>query len=159
MPFQPSQSYGTISDTSPVIFVQAGAYYNSKDFSSVADYSPYVFTTSGVSAGLNSSVSAAPSVSQNNYSPSGYTPGTTNVLQINPSGNISITGITAAPNGSVLAIDNDSTTNTITFTNEDASSAAANQFYCPGQISNTLGPRASTAIRYDGVSSKWRFLS
>ena len=113
----------------------------------------------GSSPTFTSAVTDTPGTSQNNYAPPGWVAGTTNALKLTPSANINITGLGAAPDGWTVSIDNNSTTFTLTFTDEDASSAAANQFACPGQVANTLGPRASALIRYDGTLSKWRFLS
>lgn len=64
MAFNPSQSYGRISDTNPVLYVQGGVIYKSTDLSVVSDPTPYIFTTSGSPVSAVSAYSA-PGVSPN----------------------------------------------------------------------------------------------
>ena len=115
----------------------------------------------GSAPAFTSAVIATPGIDQNDYAPTGWVGGVTNVLKLTPSANINITGIlaTGVPDGWIVAIDNNSTTFIVDFTDGDAGSAAANQMACPGQVTNTLGPRASTLIRRDATLGKWRFLS
>lgn len=44
MAFDRTQSYGIVSDSSPLLFVQGGVIYKSTDLSVVSDVTPYVFT-------------------------------------------------------------------------------------------------------------------
>jgi len=118
-----------------------------------------IATAGGIA--FTSAVADTPGTDQNDYAPTGWVGGVTNVLKLTPSANINITGIlaTGVPDGWIVAIDNNSTTFIVDFTDGDAGSAAANQMACPGQVTNTLGPRASTLIRRDATLGKWRFLS
>src|SRR5437667_3823845 len=47
MPFDPSQSYGTVFDTNPLLYVQGGTLYRSDTLASVASEAPFVVTGRG----------------------------------------------------------------------------------------------------------------
>jgi hypothetical protein len=96
---------------------------------------------SGGAGQFNSSVSAAPSGTVNNYAPSGYTAGTTNRLLLTPSAATTLTGLTsAASDGFVVFIYNDSATFSITFNHQSGSSSAGNQFNLPNATAVVLQP-------------------
>jgi hypothetical protein len=77
----------------------------------------------------------------NNYSPTGYTGGTTNRLILTPSAATTLTGlVTAASDGFVVYIYNDSATFSITFNHQSGSSSAGNQFNLPNATAVVLQP-------------------
>ncbi len=69
-----------------------------------------------------------------------------------------ITGITAGTAGDFLYLINISVTagDTITLTNEDAASSAANRFILASGTSSVIQPGGAIIIWYDGTSSRWR---
>lgn len=107
-------------------------------------------------ANLSSSISASPSASQDNYSPSGYSAGVTNRLVLTPtSGGSTINGLLAATDGWSILIVNSSSTDSITFTHQN-SSTPANQFSCPGGTSASLPPLTNVIIIY--CINQWIFV-
>jgi hypothetical protein len=112
----------------------------------------------------NNVTSPSLSTAQNNFNPSGATPGVTNYFEIVLAANVTVTGW-AAPgiDGFTVAGFNKSDF-TLSFTDHDAGSTAANQFSTPGATPgtnppNTAGPYTGWLMRYDGGLSKWTFLS
>lgn len=95
---------------------------------------------------------AAITVSQNDYNPAGL--GTCTVLRLTSTGSVNITGLTAPTTGQQLILVSNIGSNTITLTNEDASSTAANRF----DLTANLGLAASQSVflYYDPTSSRWR---
>jgi hypothetical protein len=92
----------------------------------------------------------------NNYSPTGYTAGTTSRLILTPaSGGSTITGLVAAPDGWPVTIYNPSTTDSITFPNLSASSTSTNQFATPQAVPATLPPQTAVIIEY--CVNQWIF--
>ncbi len=72
-----------------------------------------------------------------------------------PSGAFSLGGLAGALDGLEITIYN-STTQTWTIVNEDASSAATNRIKCPGAVNMTVGARYFAAVlRYDGTAQRW----
>lgn len=70
-----------------------------------------------------------PGASVNNYTPAGYTGGTTNRLLITAAGGgTTITGLVAATDGWVVLIRNVSATDALIFPHQSGSSTAANRF-------------------------------
>lgn len=110
---------------------------------------------SGSSPVFSNSVSAVPAASQNNYAPSGYVAGTTNLLLLTPAANATITGLLAAPMGWTLYMNNASATYTITLSNLSGSSLSANQFSCPTGTALALPPQTGAILIYTG--SQWSF--
>jgi hypothetical protein len=104
---------------------------------------------------FNSSVSATPATSQNNYAPTGYTAGTTNLLILTPSANITITGLAAPSKNWSVLIYNASPTYTITFANQSGSSSAANQFVLANAASVSLQPQTTTMANYINALTYW----
>jgi len=101
------------------------------------------------------SVSATMSSSQDNYSPAGYIAGITNRLLLTPAGGGStIAGLVAATDGWSILVVNMSTTNNITFTNQN-SGTSINQFLCTNGVSAILQPTSATILTY--VGNQWMF--
>ena len=92
--------------------------------------------------------------SQNNFSPSGYTAGVTNrMFFVPPAGGATITGLngitpSAAPDGWIVLFVNSSTTDTVTFPYNSASSSAGNTFFTPGGTTFTLPPFCNVTLQY-----------
>jgi hypothetical protein len=91
---------------------------------------------------------------EDDYNPTDL--GTAAVLRLDSDGDYNITGITAQDSGRLIHIYNIGS-NTLTLTNEDASSSAANRFALSGDIA--LAGNDGVSIWYDGTSSRWRALS
>jgi hypothetical protein len=106
---------------------------------------------------FNNAISAAPATSQNNYAPTGYTAGTTNLLILTPSANITITGIAAPSKNWSMLIYNASPTYTITFPNQSSSSTAANQFSNINASFVTLQAQAMAQVNYINAITYWVF--
>lgn len=92
--------------------------------------------------------------SQDDYNPAGLTDKTAVIRQA-ASANISLTGLIAPTTDKLLYLINISAANTITLSNQDAGSAAANRFLIAGG-DLILQPNASATLFYDTASSAWR---
>lgn len=86
-----------------------------------------------------------------NWNPTGLS--TANVIRIDVSGAINLTGIVAQASGTMIVLYN--RTASVISLIHDATSTAANRFYCPGGIDFPLSARGSCWIRYDGTDSRW----
>lgn len=91
--------------------------------------------------------------SQNNYNPAGL--GTCTILRLTASLAVNITGLTAPGTGQqLILVAVLAGSSAITFTNEDASSTAANRF---DMVSSLVAAAGTTALfMYDTTSSRWR---
>lgn len=96
----------------------------------------------------------------NNYSPTQI--GAVSVLRQDVSSAATITGLDPAINtgsnaGRLLLIENIATTvgDTITLTNEDAGSTAADRFTLPNAASWVISPGGAVILRYSGTASRW----
>lgn len=78
-----------------------------------------------------------------NYAPSGYA--TTGTLLLSASGAFNLTGIAAVANLSICLVN--TSANTITLVH-DATSTAANRFYCPGAVNFSLTQYSCVVVRY-----------
>jgi hypothetical protein len=99
---------------------------------------------------------AAIAANMNDYAPAGIQ--TCNVLRINSSVAVTVTGLIAPSpsNGRVLVIQN-AQQYPITLTHNDAASAAANRFYFPDLQPHTLLPADNALFFYDiGSGGFWR---
>lgn len=97
----------------------------------------YVVSASSGSAAprFSNSVSATPGATQNNYAPAGWNAATTNrLLATANAGGTTITGFdaTGVSDGWAVYLYNPSTTDSITITNADTNSSAANRVNTPG---------------------------
>jgi hypothetical protein len=85
-------------------------------------------------------------------------------LRVTLTGNQTLSGVVpdavsgSAATGEVLTIENIDTTDTLTIAH-DATSTAANRFFCPGAANYSQLPLTTTVWRYDGTSSRWRMMS
>lgn len=68
---------------------------------------------------------------------------------------LTITGITSSYDGRDILFINDSAGTNLIFTNESASSTAANRFSLPGSGSITVGVRQAIRFKYNGTASRW----
>jgi hypothetical protein len=71
-------------------------------------------------------------------------------------GAFSVTGMVAGVDGETRYIWNIGATNTITITNEDALSAAANRFHTSTAASLALAPNKAALAQYDTTTQRWR---
>lgn len=93
---------------------------------------------------------AALGASTNDWAPAGLA--TASVIRASGSIDLSITGITAQPTGTILIVDNIGSTN-LTLSDASGSSSAANRFSFGSDT--VLGPSQSIILRYDGTLSRW----
>lgn len=68
-----------------------------------------------------------------------------------------LTGIVAQPAGTEIILSN-KTAFDLTLTH-DATSTAANRFWCPGATNFTLRQKGSVLIRYNGTASRWQVVA
>lgn len=94
--------------------------------------------------------------STNNYAPANFS--TTFAIRQDVSSAATLTGLTAGVDGRMIILTNITTTaaNTLTLTNEDGSSTAANRFTLPNAVSWSIPAGGSLILRYDGTSARWR---
>lgn len=98
----------------------------------------------------NENTPATLTVSQNNYAPGNF-----DVLRINATGNVSITGISGGKKGRFLEIINVSSFR-ITLPHESLSSSAANRFTVVGSENIVLFPTARVRLYYDSTLQRWQ---
>jgi hypothetical protein len=98
--------------------------------------------------------------SVDDFNPYGFNPANTISLALTPaSGGSTINGLKAVAHGNSVWVQNQSSSDSITFPHLAGTSAAANQFVCPAGGPQTLTAGASCLIRYSQVTSQWRFVS
>lgn len=91
--------------------------------------------------------------SQNNWNPTGLS--RTTVIRVAATTPISITGLVARSQGSLVWLVNTGGTNSITLVHSSASSTAGNRFFCKGAVSYVLTPGASALLMYDAAIAFW----
>jgi len=89
----------------------------------------------------------------NDYNPAGFAT-TTRVRQAVDPGGSTLTGLAASTDGHIRILENLGPS-TLTFSNEDAGSAAANRFTLPGAANFVLPTGGSLMVIYDGTTSRW----
>lgn len=113
-----------------------------------------------VGAGINlgKQNAAVTLVAGNNNNVAGPNGGITAFLRVvaNASGS-TMTGLdsTGAADGDVVYIRNESATGTVTLTNADSNSLAANRFVMPGGTSATIAPGKTVAVEWDLTNGAW----
>jgi len=126
------------------------------DSSGNIDFKTGTVTVGGALQTTNTVTPAALSASQNDYAPSGHA--NANLFRLDPNGNTPavITGLAGGVAGRRITIMRIAgTSGTIQFTNESASSTAANRFMASGAswaLSTTL---VALDFIYDGTLSRW----
>jgi hypothetical protein len=80
------------------------------------------------------------------------------VFRWNGASAATMTGLTGSGARTILVV-NESTTNSLTLTNQDGASTATNDFVLPQSASLVYPPGAAGWLRYDGSASRWRALS
>lgn len=95
---------------------------------------------------------------QNNYAPTGLS--TARYILQDASAATTITGLTAGSDGQVVTLVNIGTTqaNTLTITNEDSNSTAANRFTLIRALPWTLSTGSTITFRYSTSSARWRMV-
>jgi hypothetical protein len=94
---------------------------------------------------------------QNNYNPTGLS--TASTLRLTSDADWSITGLQGGADGRILILHNcnSDVLQTITLTNDDSASSAANRFELFTDL--VLAGGQSVMLRYDATSSRWRALA
>lgn len=94
------------------------------------------------------------SSNQNDYNPTSLS--TASIVRQDCSADVTITGLQGGSDGREIILENISAANTITLSNQDASSSAANRFILPGGVNVALPFGRTVKLIYDGTSSRWR---
>lgn len=97
------------------------------------------------------------SASQNDYTPSGLSGA--QMVRIDLSDDVSLTGLGSGSASRVLTLINVSTDYSLLLEHQHADSAAANRFICPNGQDLALRPGGGVTLWYDGTSSRWRFMA
>jgi hypothetical protein len=130
-------------------------------FPLVEDPENYGMWVPGGAAAAASSVTGFPlttisptSLSGNtdDWNPTGLS--TAQVIRVNSSVDVNLTGIVAQAAGTAIWLHNIGSKKIKL--KHDVTSTAANRFYCAGSVDRLLRPNASRYIVYDGTSSRWR---
>lgn len=82
--------------------------------------------------------------------------GNVGLVRVTDAGAVTWTGIAGGAAGRLLLVTYTGAA-TLTLTH-DATSTAANRFYCPGSANVSIGPNGVALLVYDGTSSRWRVL-
>lgn len=90
-----------------------------------------------------------------NYNPTGLS--TARILRLSTDASRNLTGITFQVAGRRLLLCNIGAFDLVLV--HDATSTAANRFYCPGSANLTLNPNDAVEIWYDSVNSRWRVIA
>lgn len=89
---------------------------------------------------------------------SDYALGDVAVLRWNGASALTLTGIANGGDGRLLIVVNVTAAQTLTLSH-DATSSAANRFYCPNSADLTVPFNAGALMVYDATSSRWRVLA
>lgn len=84
-----------------------------------------------------------------------YAPGVANILRLTSDASRNITGMVAQASGLVCLLFNVGTQD-IVLQHQNASSAEANRFICPGAADLTLSGDEAALLVYDGTTARWR---
>lgn len=99
---------------------------------------------------------------QNNYNPAGLSGAS--VIREAPASALTITGIASPASGQLLLVSVAGTSASVTLSNEDAGSTAANRIWAQNNASLTLtgngtNPNGEAWLWYDSTSSRWRVVA
>lgn len=95
------------------------------------------------------------SANTDNWAPTSLS--TARIIRLSTDASRDITGITAGATGRRLLLCNVGAQNAVL--KHDATSTAANRFYCPGSADFTLNANDAVEIWYDITSARWRVLA
>lgn len=112
-----------------------------------------VFITSPAAVQPWGVLTVTPSANQNDYNPTGIK--YANVLRINSSASIKLTGLANGAEGRRVTIVNASTDFLLWLENENTASSAANRFDLPKGFPAFLMPGDAITLLYDGTASRW----
>lgn len=90
-----------------------------------------------------------------NWAPTGLSGAS--VIRASASAAYNLTGLTGGAAGRIVLLENVGA-NAITLTH-DATSTAANRFFCPANVDFSLAAGASVWLQYDSTSSRWRVVA
>lgn len=92
---------------------------------------------------------------QDDWEPTGIT--TANFVRIGTSADVTLTGLSAGQSaGRLIVFANTSSSNTVTLSDGDAASTAANRFACPEDAPFVMPPAGLAVLLYDGTTANWR---
>ena len=129
--------------------------YTANGLIGINDSTPSVaLDVNGAVAFSNDISPASIGASQNNYAPTGHA--TAAVMRLTASGAFNITGLAGGVDGRIVTLMNIGSS-TITLTNEDAASTAANRFALGASLA--IAASKSVVLIYDSTSSRWREFS
>lgn len=123
----------------------------------LTNHSPVTWTPTGGGGAASTQISASPSASQDDYSPTGWD--NADMLVLTPTTPINITGFakptdSAKPHRKTIVQGNG---NASTLKQADAGSAAANRIRVPGGADLVLAAQDDVAtIEYDDITDIWR---
>lgn len=86
-----------------------------------------------------------------NWNPTGLS--TASVIRVSTDASRDLTGIAGGTDGRIIMLSNVGSYNLVI--KHDATSTAANRFYCPNASDLTLQPKAGVLLRYDATGSRW----
>lgn len=95
------------------------------------------------------------SANTDNWAPTGFA--TALHIRFSTDASRNITGIAAPTTGRTILLENIGAQDAVLV--HDATSTAANRFYCPGSANFTLGANSACWIVYDATSSRWRVIA
>ena len=90
-----------------------------------------------------------------NWNPTGLA--TASVIRASTDASRNLTGIVAQTAGTLILLHNVGAFSLVL--KHDATSTAANRFYCPGSADKTITTNSSAWLRYDGTSLRWRVVA
>lgn len=97
--------------------------------------------------------------SQNDYNPDGDAALGMEYQRLSSSAAINITGLSRGWESRRIVFINTNAANIITFTHQDAASAAANRFLMAGGANVAVGPDDSIEFIYDATTQRWRHIN
>lgn len=127
----------------------------------------FIDAVSGVDNGTLASLRLTPAQSPaalaagstNDYAPAGLS--TTTIFRLTPDAGAAgstLTGLVAQSTGSIRVLENLGV-RSLTLAHEDAGSAAANRFTCPGGTALEILTGGAAWAIYDGTTSRWRIIA
>ena len=99
-------------------------------------------------------LTVTPSADQNDYSPTGLA--FCNVLRVNGSASLKLTGLAGGYDGRRVTIVNQATDYLLWLENQNTASSAANRFKLPQGFPAFLMPGDTITVQYNGTDSRWQ---
>lgn len=144
---------GTLSATTTLARTTVIASSNADALVSFSAGTKDVFITSPAQSQMWGTLTVTPSADQNNYAPAGLA--LANVMHVNASASIKITGLTGGVEGRPLKITNQSSNFLLILTHDDTASTAANRFDLPNSQPVVMLPGEHVELMYLSANSRW----